>query len=413
MRPTRKYVRHSRKASPRARTSHLAPAMRPSNDWILTVKPRLYINLVVIVAFVSMCCTGLAQKKNMVLEFDMPNYFGAREYFRDHPNNQIGFTDRWRRSPTWEIAPFNNLCISIGCIDKAIAKSATHEGSVRHQYFNRPYPPLTNLGPTEVVSELRRTTAWTKTDDEYIQAFVPAEYVQALNERSYSDFRLLLGDYLYSTWEVRIPPHVPDGLAICKSRARPAGAAGVGIPTNCGLVAIFREKERLYRVLIAKRNPKGSEASADRDPAFGEIHLPDEMNLESSRSQWNSPPTTNLSIRRSCFKRFGETLFEKMVADPQMLLPRQEFRLRTSLESIRISGTIPERESLVDNTFWEFLGVDITLDREKGDEYRPEITLFGYIGKQRGASHPADDAYYTVYFHRIVKLLQETPSGAC
>ena len=80
---------------------------------------------------------------------------------------------------------------------------------------------------------------------------------------------------------------------------------------------------------------------------------------------------------------------------------------------MRISGTIPERKSLVDNTFWESLGVDITLDREKENNYRPEITLFGYVGRQHGESHAADDTYYSVYLGRIDKVLLETQSNAC
>jgi hypothetical protein len=220
---------------------------------------------------------------------------------------------------------------------------------------------------------------------------------------------------------------VPDGGA-CRSEeslraldpvhglSARGGLAVIGlgqIPTDCGLVAIFGEKERLYRVLIAQRNPKGSDPSADRDPAFGEIHLPNELDLTTSTSQWNSPPTTSLSIRRTCFDRFAKTLFEKLIADPQILLPRHEFRLRPDLDSMRISGTIPERKSLVDNTFWESLGVDITLDREKENNYRPEITLFGYVGRQHGESHAADDTYYSVYLGRIDKVLLETQSNAC
>jgi hypothetical protein len=378
---------------------------------------------------VLMCCLGAfsafsvcdaALADDTVLHFKMPDFYGAKEYASRSTAKEQAFTQGWLDSShAWSIAPFNYLCISSSCVEQKIRKDVSLAPSEKHAYFAKPYPDIMWISPKEAVRELGYWTYWTPPQTSYIHAFLPSSYILDFNERKYRAFNLSDGEYVYRTVSLRIDRFVPDGLAICRSRkpikSPKRSVETLRVPHDCSVVAIFGEHERLYRVLIAKRNPTTNEYGADKDPIFSEFHPPNELDLMSSTPSWNGPPVTSLSLSKTCLKPFARELFSRLAENKGILLPREVFELSISAQEdeVRISGDIPRRVSLVDSAFWETIGLDITIRKTQGTSYVPKVRIYGYVGTQRETREEPDESFYDTYFQRIVASINEARAKVC
>ena len=256
-----------------------------------------------------------------------------------------------------------------------------------------------------LTSLTERLTVSTRSD--YAYAFLPENKVLGVDKSIFNNFSLRSDAFLFQAVPITVPPIVPRGWAICKSKPTKNGN---GIPTSCVVTLISNENGDLYRVVIARRrsgdsNPFVTEAYADRQVS--------ERDMSSSTPAWRFGTTAGLKADRACLRVWPRALFDQLASDKRLLFAKDWFELKSDRKEIRVRGETKERISPMDSTLWETLGVDITIEPLEERTIRLDVSLYGYVSKDRSVSRKAPDSLYQYYYEGISDVVKRSHAAVC
>jgi hypothetical protein len=312
------------------------------------------------------------------------------------------------------LSPFDYLCTSMDCVLEGRQRNG--EYAARSRDFAPPYKPMLGLPRPELLSELRKdrdvrltSMLFVQSATKYAYAFLPEEEIANLNASKILTFSLRSGEYLFHTIAVSIPRLVPRGLAICKSHLNKNGP---GLPHTCVLVAILNENKPLYRAVVAQLRPGNDNPFIAA--AYANVARPNELDAESSTPTWGFKKTLDeLGLNGACFGTWSRALYDELARDKGLLFSKNWFELKTTSRSIRIQGETPQRISPADDTLWETLYADITIENASQGSLSMEVSLVGSISKDRSPGKAAPASLYQHYYEEILAAVMRSHRATC
>ncbi|WP_157783721.1 hypothetical protein [Bradyrhizobium liaoningense] len=316
------------------------------------------------------------------------------------------------------LSPFDYLCTTTDCVNEGRKRAIDYGGQAKE--FSPPYRSMLALPRSELLGELQndreaRLTSmlFVKSATKYAYAFLPGNEIANFDESKVHKFALRSGEYLFRTTEVSIPPLVPRGLAICKSRPNKRGK---GLPHSCVLVAIFHGNERLYRAVIAQIQPNGVNpfiTSAYADAVRPRAASRSELDELTSTDSWRMRKDIGVEFNGACFRRWSRALYDELAADKRLLFSKDWFELKPGDRSFRIEGETQERISPAKNTHWEKVYADITIENASQDSLSTGVGLVVSISPYHPADKAAPPSFYQHYYEGIIAAVRRSHEAAC
>jgi hypothetical protein len=319
------------------------------------------------------------------------------------------------------LSPFDYICTTTGCVNEGKKRNADYGAQAKE--LSPPYKSMLALPRSELLDELQhdpqaRLTArlFVQSATKYAYAFLAEKEIANFDESRVRKFAVRSGKYLFRTIEVNIPPLVPSGLAICKSRPNKRGQ---GLPQSCVLIAIFRGNERLYRAVIAKIQPNQNNPFVTS--AYADVVRPNpnpvprnELDEHSSTESWRFQTfMEGVKFNKACFRRWSRALYDELATDKRLLFSKDWFELKRTDRSLRVEGETPQRVSPSDDTLWEMLYAAITIENASSDSLSMGVSLVGSISKDRSPGKAAPPSLYQHYYEGIVAVVRRSHEAAC